>query len=64
MSSAPIAGMIILALTTAACDWPGEQPAPASRASITVKLPAARPATPRPGFAFKEPEDAGALARS
>jgi hypothetical protein len=64
MSSAPIAAMFALALMTAARDWPGEHPASASRASITVKLPPARPPTPRPGFVFKAPEDAGALARS
>jgi hypothetical protein len=47
--------LIGLALVTGACDARADE---TSRSSITVKLPPARQAVPRPAFSFDSPSDA------
>jgi len=49
MAAAPLRLLLLaVALFTGACDRQPRQP------SVTVKLPPARPAPPRPAFSFRE----------
>jgi hypothetical protein len=49
------AASLLVAIALVASAWREYRPAPAG-SSITVKLPPAHPAAPRPGFAFEDPE--------
>ena len=53
MAHFPLRAMLFLAaLALAAGAWFAHRGEPATQSSITVKLPPAQPAAPRPGFAF------------
>ena len=54
MAHFPLKAMLFLVvLALAAGVWFVHQSAASARSSITVKLPPAHPAAPRPGFSFR-----------
>jgi len=55
MAHFPLKAMLFLAaLALAAGAWFTHRSEPAAQSSITVKLPPAHPAAPRPAFAFRQ----------